>query len=376
MNLAPFRRKTRFITNIIAIAMMCNGLFNIVMGLFALASVNVSLKNLGAYANVFKLDQASSLLGLFLGFLLLLLGLGLLKRNYLAWLWSIILLIIVGLNGLFEPVSIATIVVSLVYLIVLLVYRRAFYNNRFTVINYSRIVAYLTVLFSLVYGVLGSYLLREQFHGLKTFGDAIYYTFVTYSTLGYGDIYPITENAKMFVCSMIVVGVSAFVATLTLVVAPLIQKRVEGVLHMVGKMNFKNHVILYGFNPLARHIVRALAEKHIACIFIALNVEELEKIQGAGFNAIVGNVHSTTDLKSLGINQSMQVIFASNDDANNILATMTAVNCLTEKGKAGTKIITRVEHEENIDKAYTAGANTVVSASQLAGEQVAAKVLE
>lgn len=371
-------RKNHFLVIFIAIAMMLNGIFNIAVGFSEISTSNFvnNLKDLSQYADVLQLREASSLLSVFLGFWLLFLGIGLLKRNYLAWFWALILLAINAVNSWFPPTSWVDFYLSIVYLIFLFLCRRTFRRNQFSGVNYSRLVAFLTVIISLVYGVTGSYLLKMQFHGINSWIDAIYFTLVTYSTLGYGDIYPLTANAKIFVCSMIIVGVSAFVATLTLVVAPLIQKRMEGVLSIMDKFHFKNHVIIYGYNALARHLVKALGRADLDCLFVTRNQAEREEAELAGFYAWVGDIHSKEDLSSIGSGSAKHIVFVSDQDGDNILGAMAALQSVGGKASGSPKIIVRVEQEINVDKAYQAGADLVISASQLAGQNIAAKVLE
>ena len=55
--------------------------------------------------------------------------------------------------------------------------------------------------------------------------EAAYFTVVTMSTVGYGDILPKSDNARLFVISLIIVGLSVFLTSLTAVVGPLIQGR-------------------------------------------------------------------------------------------------------------------------------------------------------
>jgi voltage-gated potassium channel len=366
--------KARILTAFIAIAMMLNGIFNIATGFSEILASNfvTHLPNFSEYADIVQLSDASTLLSVFLGFLLLFLGIGLFKGNYLAWFWALILLSINALNNLLPPISVTGFVLSVIYLIFLFLCRRTFQKNRFSVVHYSRLVAVLTVMISLAYGVSGSYLLKAQFHGITNWVDAVYFTLVTFSTLGYGDIYPMTANAKIFVCSMIVVGVSAFVATLSLVVAPLIQKRMEGVLSMMDKFHFKNHVMIYGYNALARHLVKALSHANLDCLFVAKTQAEREEIEAAGFHAFMGNVHSREDLIALGSGAAKYIIFVSDHDGDNILGAMAASD---KKSPAGTKIIVRIEQEINIEKAYQAGGDLVISASQLAGTNIAQQLL-
>jgi Trk K+ transport system NAD-binding subunit len=176
---------------------------------------------------------------------------------------------------------------------------------------------------------------------------------------------------------MIVVGISAFVATLTLVVAPLIQKRMEGVLSIMDKFQFKNHVVISGYNALARYLVKALGVKaNLDCVFITRHQIELEEAEIAGFQAFVGNIHAKEDLISLGAQSAKYVVFVSDNDADNILGAMAMLQIKNEKSAELTKVIVRVEQEMNVDKAYQAGADLVISASQLAGNRIAEKLLE
>ncbi len=370
--------KGQFLTVFIAFAMVINGIFNIAIGFSQIAAFGVlhNLEDLTHYADVVQVHEASSLLTVFLGFWLIFLGIGLIRQNYFAWLWSLIVLIVSFANSLFPPVSLLNALVAMIFVLILYFTRKAFHKNRFFIINYRRLVALLTVMISLAYGVLGSYFFRDQFHGINSAIDSMYFTLVTYSTLGYGDIYPLTANAKIFVCSMIVVGISAFVATLTIVVAPLIQKRMEGVLSIMDKFQFKNHVVIYGYNPLARYLVKSLGIKaNLDCLFITRTQSEKEEAEVAGFQAFVGNIHAKEDLSALRAESAKYVVFVSDHDADNILGAMAMAQLNQSKSRSDAKIIVRVEQEINVDKAYHAGADLVISASQLAGNTIADKLL-
>ena len=47
--------------------------------------------------------------------------------------------------------------------------------------------------------------------------DAVYFTIVTFSTVGYGDIHLITEEAKLFTISIIIVGIGLFATIITII---------------------------------------------------------------------------------------------------------------------------------------------------------------
>ncbi|ORU22119.1 potassium channel protein, partial [Francisella tularensis subsp. holarctica] len=81
-----------------------------------------------------------------------------------------------------------------------------------------------TFLLAISYSVLGLYYLRDEFDGIKNISDAVYFTIVTFSTVSYGDIHPITEEAKLFTISIMIVGIGLFATIITVLAGSIINK--------------------------------------------------------------------------------------------------------------------------------------------------------
>lgn len=65
----------------------------------------------------------------------------------------------------------------------------------------------MSVVGTLTYGIMGTYVLGQGFHPeIKDFTSASYFTFVTLSTMGYGDIVPVSPEARLFTTTLMRCG--------------------------------------------------------------------------------------------------------------------------------------------------------------------------
>lgn len=72
----------------------------------------------------------------------------------------------------------------------------------------------------LIFGISGSMILQHL-----SFVDAFYFTIVTISTVGYGDIYPTTMPSKVFCIVLIIIGIGTFLTIVTNIAQMLIHQQ-------------------------------------------------------------------------------------------------------------------------------------------------------
>ena len=152
--------------------------------------------------------------------------------------------------------------VSLSLLIFLLIFRRQFTQVSITA---GSLFALCSVLVFLVYGILGSYILGKEFNPpIDDFPSSLYFTIVTMSTVGYGEITPRTLEARLFVVSLIILGIIVFATSITTVIVPVIGSRLRRIVESKGeKMERKDHIILTGNTPLAYNTFEELKKRDI-----------------------------------------------------------------------------------------------------------------
>ena len=372
------RQYSTLIPMAMSVAMVMVGMVNLFTGVLALFGVHhvTMLAEYSHYLNALSPNQVSNILAIFIGLALMVLGIGLFKRRRLAWRWSLVWLLIAIANSIFGEFVPQTFIIGVVYFVLLIVFNKTFSRQSEHHLTYTQLIAWISVVFALSYGVLGSYLLRNQFSHLHTWVDAFYYTVVTYSTVGYGDIVPITMNAKIFTISMIIVGISSFVATIGVVLGPLIEGRMKGVLNIMKSIKrFKNHVIICGEGHMAMYAAKLIQEQAGTCFFIVDTVDQANAIQARGFHAVVGSGNSREDLESAGLAKAKALISAYPENADNILTAMTASNLLRETDHEDCQIICKIDQVQNVSKAQMVGATQVATPSIIGGEMMAKCVL-
>ncbi len=247
-----------------------------------------------------------------LGAALLLLGLGLLTRARSAWVFSVLLLAAaiaaqtwhrhwpdVGLHALL--------------LGALLLWRRDF--RRLSLLS-AYLLSLGGILSVLLYGTLGTYLLGSGFHpAITDLPTALYFTFITLSTVGYGDIVPVTLDARLFVMSLILAGLSIFASAIISTFGPALARQVGRLFDVKGNpMQLRNHVILVGSGPMARNIARELAARKTDFVqIVAGGTPDNE----APWPVVKGDASEDEVLVAAGIRHARLLVAAREDDGEN-----------------------------------------------------------
>lgn len=363
----------RYIPSILGWLIVLEGFANILMGI--LPQFNLSLERvLISYVSFFELQQVSSILAIMIGLAFVALGRRLVQRSRSAWQITVIFLLFTVANSIFPSVFLPTFIYTLLMLFLLIAFRSSFRIGGLNNLPAQQWLAIASVTFVLVYGTVGTYLLRDQYRNLHDWIDAIYYSLETYTTIGYGDITPITDNAKIFTCSMIIIGVSTFIAAIGVILGPIFDHRLKGVLSMVNRSNnLKAHVVIFGANPMALHTGKLLKTKGDDVVFIDGNSKLLSEAEHAGFKVILGEASKEDVLIKTHIAQARALICASTSDAENILLAM-AADVLRQKDKAKFDIIVRIDEPEYVAYAKKIGADQVISPSMLMGDSISKEI--
>ena len=309
-------------------------------------------------------QQAAGFTGALTGFTLLVSIVGLRRRLRIGWYLTVVLLPVSALQGVVQssPLSAPLVVLSLVSLPTLLVNRRRF--DRSIDLSTTQLAAGAALLGAQVYGTVGTWALREEFNGVETLTDAFYYTLVTASTVGYGDVTPQSEAATLFGMSVVVIGTASFAIALGSLLGPAIEKRFSEVLGNMSDAQLdllEDHIVVLGYGDLTEPIIDELVGA-TEFVVVTPDQEKAARLQQRDIPVLTDDPSDEGPLEKAGIHQARAVVAATNDDAQDALSILTA-----HAMNPDVNIVAAATDRENVEKLRRAGANTVISPAVIGG---------
>ena len=291
-----------------------------------------------------------------------------LRRGYrVGWYSTAVLLPLTAVQGLLQVsvFSLPLVVLSFVS-IPALVLNRGRFDREFTP-SPTQLAAAAALAAAIAYGTLGSYTLREEFTGLNTIVDAFYFTVVTASTVGYGDVTPASEIAQLFALSALVMNVAAFAVALGVLLTPAIEAQLSKAL---GKMTAKpfdlldGHVLVLGYGDLTEPLLEELIDRDgVTYAVVTTDESAARRLDERSIPVLTADPSDVEPLHRARIGDARAVVVATEDDARDALAILTA-----RQLNPDVRIVAAATQRENIDKLRRAGADQVISPSTLGGQ--------
>ncbi len=132
--------------------------------------------------------------------------------------------------------------------------------------------------------------------------DSLYMTVTTITTVGFGEVKPLSPTGRLFTIGLIFggVGLVAFVANMVLTTLIFGDLRgslqVERRRQMLSRLN--NHTIVCGFGRVGRNVAHELKREGIPLVIIDKDAQRVNHAQQAGYLAVLGNAANEAQLVS------------------------------------------------------------------------------
>ncbi len=364
LNRLPEDWRRMVTTRVVTLLVLLVALLSVATGL---VNIDQEIADFGPFAPFVPdgVQQAVGFTGALTGFLMLGGALALRQGLRAGWYASVVLLPATAIQGVLQgsPYSVPLVVLSLVSLPALALTRTRF--DRALSLTTTQLAAGSALVGVQAYGTLGAFALREEFDGVDSLLEAFYFTLITSSTVGYGDVTPESEQAMLFTMSVVVLGVASFGIAIGALVGPVIQARISKTLGKMTDSQFEhleNHVLVLGYGELTEPIVDELVEANARFAVVARDRDRVESLADRNVLALAAQPSDEEPLKRVKIGRSRAILVATNDDAQDALAILTA-----RELRPDARIVAAATDHENVRKLERAGADTVLSPAVLGG---------
>jgi voltage-gated potassium channel len=196
--------------------------------------------------------------------------------------------------------------------------------------------------------------------------DAIYYSTVTLSTTGYGDIAPVSSTARLvnaFVITPLRVAFLVLLIGTTLEVVASQGRRMFRIARWRKKMS--NHVVIVGYGTKGRSAVETLVNngtERDSIVVVDKGSQAVSEAHADGLAVVTGDATRSEVLQRAGVAEAKQVIITTDRDDSNVLATLT-----TRQLNADAWIVASVREHENAPLMKQSGADSVITSSDAVG---------
>jgi len=232
-------------------------------------------------------------------------------------------------------------------------------------------IALFIILFICLIGVLG----YSFFEGYN-FGDALYMTIITISTVGFHEVRPLSPIGRYFTLFLIVTSFGTFAYAISVISTYLIdgefRKHILELRKLKQIKKLENHIIICGYGRNGKQIVQELESSGEDYVLIEHDTEIVEDaIADNCKNYIEGEATDDSVLIEAKIHSAKALITTLPDDADNVFVVLTARGM-----NENLLIISRASRDTSDKKLRMAGANNVVMPDKVGGSHMASLVIK
>ncbi|MFV0437411.1 MAG: potassium channel family protein [Desulfopila sp.] len=232
--------------------------------------------------------------------------------------------------------------------------------------NYSKLRISLSCLcITILLGTIG-YVVIE---GMTPF-DALYMVLITISTVGFGEIKPLSEPGRAMTLVIIICGISLLTYTLGQIATVFLEGELRKILgrRKLEKQiaSLTGHYIICGYGRIGQIIVKELKDASMPLVVIEQDQTGIDQLEAEGVLYLMMDATSDDTLEAAGLARARGLVTAVSSDADNVFISLSA------KGmRPDIFILARASDAKNERKLLRAGASRVVCPYDIGGRRMA-----
>ena len=204
--------------------------------------------------------------------------------------------------------------------------------------------------------------------------DAFYMSLTTMTTVGYGEIHPLSQAGRIFNSFLIVFGVTTIFIAIGAMTQTIIELEFGDA---IGKRrnkrmidNLKDHYIICGYGRVGRGAAHELRHAGVPFVVVDNNPDRVEDAMLAGMLAVAADSTQDETLRLVGIERARGLVAALATDADNLFVLLSAKGLNPQ-----IYVATRAAEEGAEAKMRRAGADAVFAPYAMTGHRLAQSLL-
>ncbi|WP_370624994.1 TrkA family potassium uptake protein [Corynebacterium sp. TAE3-ERU12] len=202
-----------------------------------------------------------------------------------------------------------------------------------------------------------------------SFLDCLYYSAVSLSTTGYGDITPVSDHARIMNILVITPLRVVFLALLVGTTLSVLTEESRRTLQIQRwRRTVRNHTVVIGYGTKGRSAIAAMLGDGVdpdQIVVVDTDKAVLDQASNRGLVTVHGSATKSDVLKLAGIQRARSVVVAPNKDDTAVLVTLSV-----RELAPGATIVASVRESENRHLLEQSGADQVVISSETAGRML------
>lgn len=230
------------------------------------------------------------------------------------------------------------------------------------------ILSVLAVLSVLFVGAAGYMIVEAEHH--PTFLDALYMMVITISTVGYGEVFPLSSAGELWTIGVITFGIVtvsyAFTSLLSLVVGGELRSSQERKKMEKTIEHLKEHVILCGYGRMGSLVADELRQRDVPVVVVEKDRTLEDDLREDHLPFVIGDATEEEALLDAGLQRARGLVIALPSDADNVYIALTAHTLCP-----ALTIVARAEQPSTEAKLTRAGATRVICPQVIGAIKVA-----
>ena len=204
-------------------------------------------------------------------------------------------------------------------------------------------------------------------------GDCFWMVLITISTIGYGEVEPLSHAGRLVTVLIIAGGI----VVVQLTIQRILGLTEAGYFRQLRELRFRrklrrmhDHVIICGYGRIGREIGEQLLQENVPVLVVELDAQRIQAAKERGLRVLEADATGDETLLEAGLHRCRSLVAALPSDAANLYVVLSARGL-----EPHCRLIARSDSEEAAAKLKLAGASVVVSPYVAGGRVMAASAL-